>query len=231
MEGSSFLQLHHLTRSFDTLSRNREDFYSDSMSEVSMTLEPVSNRHSDIVDSVSNTCSNVTCPDSNSDDGAKATVDEELKPGINVDSLNTNNGANNDQLSKKAAQSPKKEKSAKSVLPSERVKSQKRIPFVYDSLPAAKNSLSSIQIGQRQITASRKHSNISSKGRKFVRSSSIMVKSGGKEVSALNISASKGHIQRGSRDVVDASKRSNFNLLHNFQNSDVDPLNTDEGMH
>lgn len=150
-----------------------------------------------------------------------------------LNELNVNNGANHDQLLD-GSQSSREDSVPESIVraegpsavrqkPNKRgstlsARSSKYIPFMYDSLPETKNSQSSIQVGKMDLAVARKTSS-ASQGRQFVRSSSIMVNSSGREVSALDLSLSKGHIACGEREMVEASSRGNINLMQSFSSS------------
>ena len=124
------------------------------------------------------------------------------------ESLNKNNAANDDQAMHQAHPSSK-----------ELVKRQssKRIPFMYDKLP----SDADLQPKYSEDLTVKRDYNPAHRGRRFIRSSSIMVKSGGREVSALDISKRKGHILRKQKDLNAASRKSNLNVFSNLNPSVV----------
>ena len=124
------------------------------------------------------------------------------------ESLNKNNAANDDQAMYQA------HPSSKEVV---KRRSSKRIPFMYDNLP----SDAELQPKYSEDLTVKRDYNPAHRGRRFIRSSSIMVKSGGREVSALDISKSKGHILRKQKDLNAATLKSNLNVFSNLNPSVV----------
>lgn len=143
-----------------------------------------------------------------------------VSPDLGEMRLNVNNGANNDQLSEGNISRLTFAKSGRNVVNNNNAMTMNRseqISFIHDDrLSRPKNSLSSIHIGRMNLKSTGNHSSVS-KGRHFVRSSSIMVKAGGREVSALNLSKSKGYIRkRGAVEITEASNRGNLNLMYSL---------------
>lgn len=236
-----YRHLHDLVRSYNTMSKYRGRSYSDVISDDISRLEGeltdtekhpssyvadvsakascqgLDNKikkeiHSTAVSAQSEPKQTVTVEDaseSSTEEKSPSVIDSQLTDASSIitrdallmsapDTLNTNNAANDDQ-SKKSKPHPKKPVAHRSV---------KRIPFMYDNLP------SNAELGQdvvEDLTVKRDY-DPAYKGRQFIRSSSIMVKSGGREISALDVSNSKGRAIHKQEELKQASLDNNMNV-------------------
>lgn len=238
---AGFQHLHELVRSYDTMSKYCGRCYSDTIShDISSLADELSYKSvpkveeqkesviaaeceikkvlsdetraevppSVTVESASDTSTDDKSPADLTDSqgtNASSIITHHILP-EKAESLNKNNAANDDQIAKKVSSASNK------VIEK---RSSKRIPFMYDNLP------SDIELQPKyseDLTVKKKYLP-SQKGRRFIRSSSIMVKSGGREVSGLDISKSKGHISRKQKDLNEAGRKSNLNVFSNLDPS------------
>jgi len=229
--GNSFSRFHQIIKSYDTLSKYRGSSYSECTSETySLPACDVSDQQNSVLDVTSLQSDVVECKlaEERADETPVSFVMSVESP-TNI--LNTNNAANSDQLSmtskkvkfnQQTSDAHQIPSTSRATHPSSDVKTRnssnlsikhsKQLPFLYNSLPS--NSELSVPIKtETESSAVHKHSAHSIKGRQFVRSSSIMVKAGGREVSALDISKAKGHISSGEKELRQASHRSSLNVF------------------
>lgn len=233
-----YQHLHELVRSHDSTSRHHGRSYSNIKSEsfshlegecgadvdslhIGLSMDEITGEKMEIselpakcgtecvTDTIINQRNEVTVERFNESDFKEPNLTgSEITSGITAvvksglpDSLNKNNAANSDQMN-----NPSRLQSSHKLVTRQ---SSKKIPFVHGSPPVYVDLPSS---PIEELTAKQEY-DLSHKGRQFIRSSSIMVKAGGREVSALNTTSSRGFILCKENELREASNKSDLNIF------------------